>query len=115
MLTDHIAVAIAERDRILIALDVDAAKAWIVQYGGKAPKNVNWPMVLHVARFECESIRASHNRLWWESRIWLAKHGAVSIGNDPDKRACVVALDLIFPKALTDAFIATMHEGQADA
>jgi hypothetical protein len=110
----QIASTIAERDRILLAMDEAAARAFVAKHGGRAPQNVNWTMVLHVARFECETIRRDHGTLWWDSRIWLAKNGAVSLGTTPERRECLVALDLVFPKSLTERYMAAM-KGHRDA
>ena len=96
-LKTRVAEANVERNAILTAMDIDAAKAWITKHGANAPKNVNWVMVLHIARLETVSLP---EKLHWESRIWLARNGAVSLSTTPNKRECLVALNLIFPKDL---------------
>lgn len=99
---------IEERNRILIDMDVEKAKAFIVAHGGSAPKSVkNWERVLHLARLECVTIDQD---LRTDSHIYLAQHGAQSIEtlpqNSPYLRA---ALDLIFPVDTFNAFMAVQH------
>lgn len=100
--------ALAERDRILADLDVDAAKAFIVRHGGVAPKrSMDWLRVLHLARFECRSIPPE---LVGESRVYLARTGAQLIADLPERSPYLrAALDLVFPKDLTDAMIADLE------
>ena len=96
--------AFAERNRILLAMDVDAAKSFIVEHGGTVPKRpLNWERVLHLARFEVATIP---DELRADSRIYLARNGAQSLLTLPHGSPYVrAALDLIFPKRLTDAHI----------
>lgn len=102
-------VAIAERDRILMDMDSEAAKSFIAKTGGFVPKSnkINWVRVLHLARFEVRSLPEVYVK---ESQMWLARNGAQSIlmlpPTSPYLRA---AMDLIFPKTITDAFIAHME------
>lgn len=100
--------AIAERDRILTAMDVDAAQAFIAKHGGFVPKQaIDWTRVLHLARFE---VTTMPTRLSQDSHIWLAKNGAQSITElSPSSPYLRAALDLIFPKDLTDAQIAELR------
>jgi len=102
----RIAKAIAERNAILMVMDVDAAQRWIVAHGASAPKNVNWEMVLHIARLETVSLPEECR---WESRSWLARNGAVSLSTTPQKRECLVALNLIFPKDLFEEELLTLE------
>lgn len=99
--------AIAERDGILIAMDVEAAKAFIAKHGGRVPKStIDWIRVLHLARLEVTSLSSN---LAMESRIWLARNGAQSLTMLPPASPYVrAALNLIFPKDLTDAYVRAM-------
>jgi hypothetical protein len=99
--------AIAERDQILMVMDVEAAKVFIAKHGGFVPKgHIDWIKVLHLARFEAKSIAPE---LVSESHIWLARNGAQSLMTMPPSSPYVrAALDLIFPKDLTDAYVKAM-------
>ena len=98
--------ALAERNRILIAMDQEAAKAFIVRHGGTAPKHLDYEIVLHLARWDVETIA---DDLRQSTRVFLARAGKYGIAqmhpNSPYVRA---ALDLIFPKTLTDQYIREM-------
>jgi len=99
-------VAIAERDRILTAMDVDSAKAFIAKHGGHVPRQrrFDWERVLHLARFEASSMPED---VWWESRIWLARHLGKSLGGLPERGPYARAtVDLLFPRDLTESYIA---------
>lgn len=104
--------ALTERDQILTAMDVDAAKAFIANHGGFVPSGViNWVKVLHLARYE---VRSLPDELVRESHIWLAVHGAQSVMTlSPTSPYCRAAMDLIFPKDLTDALVFRNAEGAA--
>lgn len=104
---DQISVAIAERNRILIDMDQDAAKAFVVEHGGKAPKRLDWEIVLHLARCDVETIS---DDLRQESRIFLARSGYYGITSLPQNSFYArAAMDLIFPHDLTEAFIRQME------
>lgn len=100
--SDQLTDALAERDRILVAMDVDAAKAFIAKHGGVVPRrSLDWTKVLHLARFET---RTMPEDLFWESRIYLAQNGAQSIATLPPTSPYLrAALDLIFPRDLITA------------
>lgn len=108
MTTDALTAALADRDRILADLDVEAAKAFIVRHGGVAPKQpMGWLRVLHLARFECRSIPPE---LVGESQVYLAWTGAQAIADLPPTSPYLrAALDLLFPKDLTDALIGDLE------
>lgn len=99
-----IAEAIAERDQILAAMDVDAAKMFIVKHGGTVPRGtLDWIKVLHLTRYETRSLPAE---MVSDSHIWLARHGAQSISTLPPTSPYVrVVMDLLFPRNLTDAVL----------
>jgi hypothetical protein len=96
--------ALAERDQILMAMDIDAAKAFIAKHGGYVPRGkIDWTRVLHLARFEVQTM--PHEAIW-ESRMWLAKNGAQSVGTLPETSPYLrAAIDLIFPKDIMDAYL----------
>lgn len=99
--------ALAERDAILTAMDIEAAKGFINRHDGFVPKgNIDWERVLHLARFEVTTLP---DELLWESRIWLARHGAQSLMMLPPTSPYLrAALDLVFPKDLTDTYLKAM-------
>jgi hypothetical protein len=103
--------ALRERDDILTRMDSEAAKAYIVTHGGKVPReNLDWEKVLHLARLEVTTLPGEVRS---ESRVWLARNGAQSIMTlGPDSPYVTAVLDLIFPAALTDAYIAEMEKSQ---
>lgn len=96
--------ALRERDRILAAMDVEAAKTFISKHGGFiSSRPLDWIKVLHLARLEVTSLPEDLIR---ESRIFLAQNGAQSIPTLPATSPYLrAAMDLIFPEDLTDAFI----------
>ncbi len=68
---------IEERNRILIDMDVEAAKTFIRDTGGKVPNRpLDWKRVLHLARLEVQDIDQSFIDV---SRVYLAMTGAQSI------------------------------------
>jgi len=95
-----------ERDEILVAMDIERAKAFILLHGGTVPKRIpDWERVLHLARFECTNIPSE---LRQDSQIYLAMTGAQTIATLPQNSPYVrAALDLIFP---VDVFEETMAE-----
>lgn len=100
---DELQSALAERDRILIALDQSAAKEFIVKHGGKAPENLNYELVLHMARHE---VTLMPENLHMDSKIYLARSGHYGLAMEPPKSQYArAALDLIFPRVMTDQFI----------
>jgi len=105
---DALAIAIAERDRILINLDADGAKAFIRLHGGTVPRGkISWLRVLHLARFEARSLPAEVQR---ESHIWLARNGAQSVMTlPPDDPYLLATMDLLFPRRITEAVIKEME------
>lgn len=94
--------ALAERDSILMTLDVDRAKAFITQHGGTLPGGkIDWLRVLHIARFECRSIPPEYVT---DSQIYLARHGAQSIRTlAPGSTYTKAALALLFPPDTVEA------------
>lgn len=114
-MSDHTAtesavtVAIAERNRILQAMDIEAAKTFIAKHGGVVTKRkIDWERVLHLARFECA--KGLPEEVWRESQIYLAMHGAQSLMMLPPTSPYVdAAMNLIFPKNLTDDYIREME------
>lgn len=98
-------IVIAERNHILRKMDIDGAKHFIAKHGGFVPKSsIDWVRVLHLARYE---VRTMPEDMHWESRIWLAQHGAVSLMMLPPRSPYLrAAMDLIFPKDMTDEYIA---------
>ena len=104
---EALAKALKERDDILLAMDVEKAKAFVVQHGGTAPPHLDWVRILHLARFEVTSMPDEAKT---DSHIWLAAHGAKSISMYPqDSPYVLVTLNLIFPKHLTDAYIKSVE------
>lgn len=101
---DQLVAAMDERDQILTAMDVEAAKRFIVKHGGSLPKrSLDWLKVLHIARFEWQG---APKELVTESRIYLARNGAQSMvmlpSGSPYLRA---AQDLLFPRNPTEAYV----------
>lgn len=88
-------------------MDIDAAKAFIAKHGGHVPRRtIDWTKVLHLARVECKALPDEAIR---ESHIWLARNGAQSVMTLPPTSPYVrAAVDLIFPKDVTDAFLGAM-------
>lgn len=103
-LVARIREANVERDRILMAMDIPAAKQFIASHGGYVPRgNIDWTRVLHLARFEATSLPEEHRTA---SHIWLAQNGAQSLMDLPrESPSARAALDLIFPNDLTEEFI----------
>lgn len=110
--------AIAQRDEILKAMDVDRAKGFILATGGTVPKRaLDWTVILHLARHEVTTMPED---LHMESKVALARSGKYGIASlSPKSPYLLAAMDLIFPKTLTDADIkatkdATLAEVIAD-
>lgn len=101
---------LTERDQILMDLDQDAAKAFVIKHGGKAPSTIDWEIVLHLARWEVETIPAEEKQ---ETRIFLARSGKYGIASLPQNSVYArVTLDLIFPKdIISDAYISEFVKG----
>lgn len=107
--------AIQERDRILVDMDVEAAKAFIAAHGGRVTKRkIDWVQVLHMVRIEVLTLPEAMRH---ESRVWLAQRGARSIltlpGNSP---YVLMAMELAFPRDVTEAFatgVMAEHAGGA--
>lgn len=99
----ELAEALDERNRIVAAFDIEAAKAWVIKHGGKVHAQANWERVLHIARMEINTLP---ERMRSDSHIWLARNGAIGLSTAPNHRDCLQALDLIFPKTMTDELIA---------
>lgn len=98
--------ALAERNRILESMDQEAAKAFIVKHGGLAPKNLDYELVLHMARHEVMTISED---LRMDSKIFLARSGHYGFAMEPqNSKYARTALDLIFPKTMTDEAIRAM-------
>ena len=112
-MTDSTEETMAERNRILSAMDVEAAKAFIVQHGGHVPGGpLDWVKVLHLARFEVTTLPPE---LITESQIYLARNGAQRIGMFPPGSAYErAALDLLFPKDVFEAYLSKL-EGRPGA
>lgn len=108
-LTVRIAAAMADRDRILSALDVEDAKRFIVAHGGTIPRRpLDWLQVLHLARFD---VMTTTDEDRTDSRIYLARTGGQSIGTLPATSPYLTAaMDLIFPR---DLFASSMTELEA--
>lgn len=96
--------ALAERDRILTDLDIDAAKAFIANHGGFVGSDqLDWLRVLHLARLEVQTMPPD---LISDSRVYLTMTGARSIGTLPEASPYLrSAIDLVFPRDLTDAYL----------
>lgn len=100
MKNPELTAALQERDRILTAMDQEAAKAFIVKHGGSAPKNLDYELVLHLARHEVTTVP---HELHMDSKIFLARSGHYGLAMEaPNSRYARAALDLIFPKTMTD-------------
>lgn len=98
--------ALIERNRILVEMDQEAAKAFIVQHGGTAPTHLDYEIVLHLARWDVETIA---DDLRQSSRVFLARAGKYGIAQmNPKSPYVCAALDLMFPKTLTDKYIREM-------
>jgi hypothetical protein len=98
--------ALAERDDILINMDVDRAKDFVKRHGGTVHHNLNWERVLHLARYEVKTIP---HELHQDSHIYLARNGAQSVMDlNPNSQYARCVLHLIFPFNLTEESIKTM-------
>jgi hypothetical protein len=106
-------VAITERDRILADMDIEAAKGYIVKHGGTLPKRpLDWERVLHLARFEVTTMPPD---LRTASHVYLIRTGVQPLGISAHAGPYVkAALNLIFPKAMTDAYIRQADAMQAE-
>lgn len=100
----ELTAAIAERDRILKDMDIEAAKAFIVKHGAKIPtRPLDWERVLHMARFE---VTTMPDELRTASQIYLARNGAQSVMSLPHGSPYLAAaLNLVFPKDLWDSTV----------
>jgi hypothetical protein len=105
----EIARGVEERNRILIDMDVEAAKAFIRDTGGTVPKRaLDWKRVLHLARLEVQDIDQSFIDV---SRVYLAMTGAQSIMMLP--RGSVYfrcAMSLLLPDPWVDEMLES-YEG----
>lgn len=112
-MSDPLNDALAERNRILEALDVDAAKAFIAQHGGSVPsRKMDWLRVLHLARFEVTNLPPD---LVTESQIYLARTGAQSVATLPAASPYLkAAMDLIFPSALVKVVLDDAQQPHED-
>lgn len=99
-------VALAERDEILRTVNIEGAKAFIVKHGAKLPRVADWERVIHIARLEVTSLPQG---LRDESLVYLARTGARSLSRgtrlSPKSPYAIAAMNLIFPKTLTDALV----------
>lgn len=104
-----VALAIEERNQILRDMDIEAAKAFIAKHGGVVTqRKIDWVRVLHLARFECA--KGLPDEGWRESQMWLAMNDARSVMMlRPTSPYVEAALNLIFPKQLTDDYIRQME------
>ena len=105
-LSIQIAESVAERDTILVTMNEKEAKRFVAKHGGKVDTRLDWERVLHLARIESISLPIQARE---ESRIWLAMRGENPISMRPEQSPYVRAvLSLIFPKDLTDAYMALL-------
>lgn len=96
---------IAERDRVLTALDVPGVQAFIRAHGGHVTERpVSWTAILHMARVEATSLP---DELRTESRVWLAIHRQPEVHVAPPGPALSMALDILFPP---DLFAQTLRD-----
>jgi hypothetical protein len=104
--TEDLTEALKERDQILIDLDIDAAKAFILKHGGRITnqqESLNWLRIIHMARLECLSVPQYFRDA---SRMWLATRYPQRIGDlSLNSPYASVTLDLIFPRTMTDDYI----------
>lgn len=100
---------LAERDRVLAALDTIEAREFIRKTGGKVPGgNLDWFKILHLARLECFG-DAITDEMRTDSRIYLAMHGAESIGTLSHRSPYLsAAMEILFPAVVWQETAAKM-------
>lgn len=92
---ERLKAAIAERDEVIASMDAEQARRFVAKHGG-GRYHLNWGVVLHLARWEIETVPWE---LREESRIFLAREGKYGVTQmNPRSHYAKAALDLLFPK-----------------